>query len=238
MLALAATRGADSDAGARADVDAALERASAELDPLREELFARRSEARAALGFAGARAWAEAEQPGAPPDAWLAHADHVLEATEAAYRDHLDRELARLGVPKGSARRGDLERALALVRFEPLFTPARVRAALDHTTDGLRYRLADLPGVELDGVARERKHQAPACAGVRVPGEILVSLAPRGALDDLEALLTLAGRAAALAFTSASLPVERRRVTDADRIRPRRRHGREAGERARERRGP
>ncbi len=213
-FALALARGADADTSARADVDDALERASAELDPLREELFARRAEARAELGFANARAWLEAEQPGVDPEAWLAHADRVLAVTEAPDRDQLGRELARLGVPPGSARRGDLERALRLVRHESLFTPVRVRAGLDYTTDGLRWRLADLPGVALDLAARERKHPAPACAGVRVPGEILVSLAPRGGLADLEALLALAGRTAALAFTSATLPVERRRVAD------------------------
>jgi hypothetical protein len=214
VFGLELARGADTDASARAELDAALEGASAELDPLREELFARRAEARAELGFASARAWAEAEQPGVDPDAWLAHADRVLEATESRYRDLLAQELGRLGVAPGSARRGDFERALRLVRYEPFFDPDRVRAALERTTEGLRFRLQDLPGVRLDVVARERKHPAPECAGVRVPGELDVRLAPRGGIADLDALLFLAGRASALAFVSESMPVEGRRVFD------------------------
>lgn len=207
-------QGLDADAERRRSVDAALESAAAALAPLREERFARAVEARAAAGFPEGIAFAKERQPGLDVDVWRAHLERLLEATEVTWNDGLRLRLARLGVAPGSARRGDVERLLALPDWDREFGGSRGRLALERAAEALAPGPLERPGVELDAEPRARKAPDPACVPVRVPGEIALSLAPRAPFPDCEALFALAGRACALSFAAESLPVERRRVAD------------------------
>jgi hypothetical protein len=71
-----------------------------------------------------------------------------------------------------------------------------------------------VPGIEVDAEPRPRKHPRACCFAPRVPGEVIVLLAPRGGVDDWEALFHETGHAFHAAFTSPDLPVERRRIGD------------------------
>lgn len=195
-------------------IDAALERAAADLAPLREERLVRRVEALAALGFPSPLAFARARQPGLDVEAWRRHLERLLEATERAWQDGLRLRLARLGVEPGAARRGDVERLLALPDWDREFAGSRALLALERTTDAFGLRAFELPGVSLDAESRPRKAPDPVCFALRVPGEIALSFAPRAPFPDCEAMFALAGRGCALAFVAGALPVERRRVSD------------------------
>jgi hypothetical protein len=209
-----ARQGLDATGERRRALDAALERAAAELAPLREEYFARRSQARAAAGFPDGLAFERERQPGLDAAVWRANLDRLLAATERPWQDGLRLRLARLGVAPGAARRGDVERLLLLPDWDREFAGARALAALERASEALGVRPFELRGVQLDAEPRARKAPDPRCVGVRIPGEIALSLAPRAPFADCEALFALAGRACALAFVAESLPVERRRVSD------------------------
>ncbi len=207
-------RGLDAAAERRRALDAALERGAADLAPLREERLTRRGEARAAAGFPDGLAFERERQAGLDPTLWRAHLDHLLAATERAWQDGLRLRLSRLGVAPGAARRGDVERLLSLPDWEREFAGSRAPAALERTCEALAPRPFERAGIRLDSEPRARKAPDPACVGVRIPGEIELSLAPRAAFADCETLFALAGRACALSFVSESLPFERRRVSD------------------------
>jgi hypothetical protein len=206
--------GSEPDLERRRRIQIAKEAAWSELNPLREELHVRRSEILAGQGFASLRAWAEAKHPGVDYSRWLAHADALLERTEGAYRDAVSKGLAGIGVDPRSAHPGDTARLFRMEPFDSVFPPERLLESLDFTTESMGIRLDEAPGVVVDGEARPTKHPRACCIAPRIPGEVFVLFYPRGGVQDYEALFHEAGHALHVAFTSAELPVERRRVFD------------------------
>jgi hypothetical protein len=198
------------DATARAELQRALDRADAELVPLRAELHVRSAEELAKLGFATPRAWAEALRPDVDLDSWARAARELLVATEPAWHDAL-RAAAGSGTPVRSG--VDLYRALSLPRWATAFGGARF-AALDSLCDAWRVRLGLLPGLAVDDAPREAAHPLPFLATPRVPGELLLRLPQRAAVLDLASELDLGGRALACGLTSDALPVESRLTGD------------------------
>ncbi len=173
---------------------AARARARPDAVALREEGVAREAEAMAALGFASARAFAEAQRPGVDYEGWPAQADALLEATRGAFHD-------------ARARLGPLDRG-------ELLPAARLRPTLDFALDGLSLGLARAQTLRVDDAAgASRREPAFACAPL-VPREVWLVYAPASGLAPLEALFAATGSALHAAFTAASLPFERRALGD------------------------
>ncbi len=204
----------EADAARRAEIQAALERAFGELNPLREELLSERTSLLAGLGFSGGRAHAEAVRPGVDLDGWAAQAGKLLEATESTYRDLQRAAFAEAGCSAAGACLGDVERVAAMRRYDRFFPATGGLGALDFTTEGLGVRVGDVPGVEVDTEERPGKQPETFCVAPRLPGEIHLCLLPRGGVAGCESLFFHAGRALRFGFTSPALPVERRLFGD------------------------
>jgi hypothetical protein len=205
---------AATDAAERGAIQGALDRAWAELNPLREELCAERSSVLAGLGHATPRAFAQARRPGVDLDAWNEQAERLLRATQSGFADLVRGACAEAEVEAGGAHRGDWARVAALPRYARFFSADRLGAALDFTTAGLGARFSDVAAIESDSEEREGKQPASLCFAPRVPEEVLVSVWPRAGVASCEGLLRAAGCALQLAFTSPALPVERRCADD------------------------
>ncbi|MEE8557681.1 MAG: hypothetical protein V3T14_07330, partial [Myxococcota bacterium] len=206
--------GAERQTEQRERIQRGLESAWAELNPLREESFTRRAEALRDLGFETGRHWCEALHPGVDYPLWRRHAEVLLERTEAVYRDAMSKGLTTLGVDPGGAHPGDAAALFRWVLLDRLFPASRLVEALDFTTEGMRIRLADVPGVSVDAEPRPSKHPRACCVAPSIPGEVHVLFHPRGGVQDYESLFHEAGHALHFGFTSAALPVERRCLFD------------------------
>jgi hypothetical protein len=173
---------------------AARARARPDAPALREEGVARESEALAKLGLANARAFAESLRPGLDYSAWSAHAETFLEATRAAHRD------ARA--------------ALRPLAWQDVLPASRLRPALDFALEGLHVPLERAQNLRIDDAAGPgRRELAFACA-LRVPREVRLVFAPGAGIPALETLFAATGVALHAAFTSESLPLERRALGD------------------------
>lgn len=208
-----AALGAEADVGRRRRIDRAIAEAHAELNPLREELHAETGEVLSDLGYATARARAEAMRPGVDYDAWRERATRLLEGTEGEYRDGLARRLTRLGAAD-APQRADLLRLQRLDAYGRYFPPGKLLESFEYTVEGMGIRLGAVPGVHVDSEPRPGKHPRACCIGVSVPGEVHVLLVPRGGVADYETLFHECGHALHHAYTSPALPVERRVVLD------------------------
>jgi hypothetical protein len=173
---------------------AARARARPDAVALREELVARESEALAALGFANARAFAGSLRPGVDCGDWSAQADKLLDATRAAHRD------AREAV-----------RPLA---WNDVLPASRLRPALDFALAGLHVPLERAQSIRVDDQARPSRRELAFASAPRVPREVWLVYAPGAGLPALDALFAAAGVALHVAFTSESLPLERRALGD------------------------
>ncbi len=214
LFAWQAHLGSERDVERRRRIQEALESAWEGLNPQREELWMRRTELLARLGFGTPRAWADALHPGIDYEGWREHADSLLERTEAPYLDGMSKGLAALGVDVGSAHAGDAARLFRMEAFDEVFPATRIYEALEFTVEGMGIRIEGLPGVTFDCEARPGKHPRASCVAPRIPGEVYVLAYPRGGVSDYESLFHETGHALHLAFTSPALPVERRRIFD------------------------
>jgi hypothetical protein len=209
-----AALGSEKDAARRGRIQDGLEKCWAELNPLREEVLARRAELLARYGHATLLDWASALHPGVDYEAWGAHASLILERTEGLYRAAMAQALAAVGVDPARARPSDAARVFRWERLDSILPAARAEEALDFTTEGMGIRLGALDGVTVDREIRPGKHPRAGVVAPRIPGEIYVLVYPRGGAVDYESLFHEAGHAFHLAFTSPELPVERRRLFD------------------------
>jgi len=188
--------GPDGLAGLHALEAAAL----AEPDRVRRQAFARAAaealapaaSLREAMAEVHARAAAEV---GLAPD-WPAvvDGDALLAESDDAYRDVLAfrvrTELSLAPVPAGDLTRADLLHALRLSRWDGLFRPAALAAAVRATAAGLR--------LDLDRVRVDQGSRPAQWPGVHVCGARL-SFRPRGGAGDWQELLDGLGRALAAA---------------------------------------
>jgi hypothetical protein len=214
LFAWQAQLGSEAEAERRRRIQEALEAAWEELNPQRDELWMRRAELLAQLGFETPRAWADALHPGLDYEVWKDRVDWLLERTEARYQDGMSKGLASVGVPAEGAHPGDAARLFRMEAFDRVFPAARIYEALEFTLEGMGIRIEALPGVTFDGEARPGKHPRASCVAPRLPGEVYVLAYPRGGVSDYESLFHETGHALHFAFTSPALPVERRRIFD------------------------
>lgn len=170
--------------------------ASAEqLDELRAERIAARSAALAGLGFANARAFAEALRPDAGVPGWAAEAERFLAESDRDWRE-------ACAAPGAES------------TFAAELPAAHARAALDFALEGMRLELARAPGLRIDAEPRAGKLPAPFAGAPRIPGDVWLAFAPAAGSEVVAALFAAAGEGLHLAHTSASLPVERRCLGD------------------------
>lgn len=201
-----------------------LERALGDVLWERQGLYARRHEAgpRAAhlLGY-GSYVQMRDAVSGYAHAALGEECEAALRATESAYHDLLGYYLKKLDptlrpLPSGGARRHDLlhlpvapaTAAAHFLREDMLPSAARWLAemGLDPRAEG---RIA------LDTEDRPGKSPHAFAAALRVPGEVRLSLWPRGGLDDHASFLHACGHAQHLANVASAAPVEDRRLGDA-----------------------
>jgi hypothetical protein len=166
-----------------------------ELDELRAERVAIRSARLARLGFASARAFAEALRPGVDYDAWRREARSFLERSDS--------------VPRSAERV-----PAAASTFAAELPAARMRPALDFALEGMRLELARLPALRVDAEPRAEKRAAAFAGAPRVPDEVWLAFAPVCGAAAWEGLFAAAGEALHLVFTSASLSLEKRVLGD------------------------
>ncbi len=204
----------ESEASKRTELQLGLDRAWAELNPLREELFAARGEQLAKLGYATRRAWAEARRPGVDYELWRAAATRFLDTTASVHADALRGALSAVGVGPGTAHRGDVLRVERLADFDRLFPAQKSRAVLEFTLEGMAVRLDRLPGLSIDMAERAGKQAAPFCVAPRAPEEVFLVGWSRPGVPAHAGLLHETGRALQFLFTSSTLSVERRRSPD------------------------
>jgi hypothetical protein len=139
----------------------------------------------------------------------------LLDDTERIFEDSLDRLFReRVGVSLGEAERWDTPRLVRAVEWDKAFPPDRMVPALEGTLAGLGIDLRDQPNVELDIEAREKKSPRAFCAPIEVPGRVVLVMKPMGGPDDWRALFHEAGHTEHFANTSASLPMESKRLGD------------------------
>jgi hypothetical protein len=197
----------------------ALERArrGARGDELEERLledFAVLGGVRAKLGHANGRARFESALPGVDVDAWARKADQLLERTEGAYRDLLLPALARAGVAPDEARAPDVLAAASASALDALFPFERMIECLAFTSGGMGLYPDAVSGIAFDCEARPSRGVVPRAFALRVPGEIVISHAPAAGVAAHRGLFAAFGAALPAAFSSAELPVERRRGGD------------------------
>ncbi|MEX2204901.1 MAG: hypothetical protein WEF50_01595 [Myxococcota bacterium] len=173
---------------------AARTRARPDVPALHEERVARESEALAGLGFANARGFAESLRPAVDYGAWSAHADAFLAASRAAHRD------ARA--------------ALRPLAWHEVLPASRLRPALDFALAGLHVPLERAVSLRVDDAAGSSRRESAFAVAPLVPREVWLVYAPDAGIPALEALFAAAGAALHAAFTSESLPIERRALGD------------------------
>lgn len=146
------------------------------------------------LGFASARALAEALRPDVDYARWSGEAERLLARTAAAWRD------ASSAPPARGAELAQLPPAL------------RQRDSLDFALDGLGLPLARAAGLRIDDAppaAVRAFARAP-----RVPGEVWLVYARLPGIAAQHALFSAAGQALAACFTSSELALEKRVLGD------------------------
>ena len=176
------------------------------------EACAELAELRAKLGYQNARARFRALFPALDPDRFEGVADRLLDATEARHRDLLEPALERAGTPLAGAAAADVAALLARSACDEFFPAGQRVDYLAFTLQGMEIR--DLAGVEVDDEAREGRTSDARSFALRVPGSVLLSLGPAGGVAACRDAFVASGRALGPAFSSAELPVERRREGD------------------------
>ncbi len=139
----------------------------------------------------------------------------VLDDTEHEYEDAIDRLFReRAGVGLGDAERWDVPRLVRAAVWDEGFPQATMLPALEGTLADLGIDIASQPNVVLDVDQREKKSPRAFCAPIEVPGRVMLVIKPMGGPDDWRALFHEAGHTEHFANTSASLPVEEKRMGD------------------------
>lgn len=137
-----------------------------------------------------------------------------LADSETVYFAALRRNLAEIDIEQGDASEIDLAYVLRGVQWDRWFPAHRVVEALSATLAGMGIDLARQHNLTLDLDPRPTKSPRAFCATVEVPGDVRLSIQPRGGWDDYAALLHEAGHAEHFAHVAASVPVAYRLLGD------------------------
>ena len=139
----------------------------------------------------------------------------VLEETEKLWEREGDRLFrSRLGIGLSDARPWDVPRLFRASEFDQMYPPDRMLPALESTLLDLGIDLRSQENVHLDLESRPSKSPRAFCAPIEVPGKVMLVIQPIGGKDDWEALFHEAGHTEHYANTSASLPMEAKRLGD------------------------
>ncbi|MEX2236318.1 MAG: hypothetical protein WEB00_02095 [Dehalococcoidia bacterium] len=141
-------------------------------------------------------------------------AERFLWATEAVYRDRLERLLRDSGIPPARAEKCDLAFIFRAPQYDGLFPAERLLPALEATLSGLGIDLSSQANVYLDTEARPLKSPRAFCSAIDVPGEIKLVINPQGGQDDYRALLHEAGHTEHFAHVPADMPYAFRGLGD------------------------
>ena len=138
-----------------------------------------------------------------------------LESTETLYEAAADRLFRqRLGVGLDEARPWDLPRLYRAPEWDSAFPKELMLPALEATLEALGIDLRTQENIHLDIEERPLKTPRAFCSPIEVPGRVMLVMKPMGGPDDWHALFHEAGHAEHFAHTSASLPMEARRLGD------------------------
>ncbi len=139
----------------------------------------------------------------------------VLADTERLFEDTIEPLLQeRLGISLGEAQRWDIPRLFRAPEWDEHFSGDDMLPALEATLSGMGIDIRAQANVELDVEAREKKSPRAFCAPIEVPDRVVLVIQPIGGVDDWRALFHEAGHTEHFALTSASLPMEARRLGD------------------------
>jgi len=139
----------------------------------------------------------------------------LLEETEKLWEREGDRLFrSRLGIGLGDARPWDVPRLFRAPELDRMYPSDRMLPALESTLTDLGLDLRSQENVHLDLESRPSKSPRAFCAPIEVPGKGMLVIQPIGGKGDWEALFHEAGHTEHYANTSASLPMEARRLGD------------------------
>ncbi|MDP9244917.1 MAG: hypothetical protein M3O77_07520, partial [Chloroflexota bacterium] len=124
------------------------------------------------------------------------------------------RYLALIDIEQGDASYADLGHLLRGSSWDAWFDSRRMVPVLRATLAGLGIDLAAQRNVTLDLQARPHKSPRAFCAPIRVPGDVRLSIQPRGGWDDFGAILHEAGHLEHYAHVDADLPTAYRLLGD------------------------
>jgi hypothetical protein len=138
-----------------------------------------------------------------------------LDDTEKLWEETGDRLFReRAGVSLTEAERWDTPRVFRAPTWDPHFPADKMVPALEATLSDLGIDLSSQENVHLDVEKRPLKTPRAFCAPIEVPEKVMLVIQPMGGPDDWRALFHEAGHTEHFAHTSASLPVEDRRLGD------------------------
>jgi hypothetical protein len=175
---------------------------------LRAERLERLHEAARELGYASYLALYQ-ELRRVDYENLAARSAQFLAQTESLYVKALDPLLRRdAHIRMEEATHADLPYLRRLPRFDGFFPRERLREVYRATFAGLGVNTEQQSNIEVDDVARPRKHPRAFCAPVRVPEEIKLVISPVGGQSDYQTFLHEAGHAQHFAWTSRNLHPE------------------------------
>jgi len=202
-----------SDRDERNALDERYRMAVEAINPMREARWGRLHEAARALGATDYVALV-AEATGLDPDALAAQLADFLSDSETIYYAALRRYLALIEIEGGDATVVDLGHLLRGRGFDQLFEASRLMPVLAQVFGGLGIDLASQEGTTLDFEARPGKSPRAFCAPIRVPGDVRLSVQPRGGHDDFDGALHEMGHLQHFAHISPDLSPADRVVGD------------------------
>lgn len=203
------------DPARRGDLERARNEVLAKrLHPLYRSALERSHELCRELGWASYAA-AYGELRGLDLESLARQTRRFLESTDEGYRERLEPQLERSGVPDfESLARSDVARLMRAPSLDAGFPSDRLVSSFAETLAGLGIDLAAQGNVRLDTEARPSKSPRAFCSTPRVPQEVHLVVSPIGGREDFAALFHEGGHAEHYANTEPSLAFEFRHLGD------------------------
>ncbi len=171
------------------------------LGPVLAEKARASREALAGLGFSGPAEFA-AELRQLDPAALASLANRLLDGTEELYRTAMNAAArSELGIGLGGMRLADLPRFDRTPPLDAWFPAEKAMPVLRATWAGMGLDLARQGNLRIDDAPLPKKNPTAVCFPVAVPGDVRLSVKPRGGIADCEALLHESGHAEHWAHT-------------------------------------
>lgn len=203
-----------------ADRDFALEleeKRDSELDevmPLLEDRNYRVRQAAEELGY-GAYVAASSRLAGFSLRATARDARQILDQTEEEFRSMLASQLQQwLRISPGSAQRSDMRTLRRMTWLDDQFRPREVLETLSRDLGELGLSLQAEGRITLDREVRPLKRARAFFTAIRVPDEVVISIAPVGGRAGSHGILRAVGGALHAAYTAPDLPFEYRCLGD------------------------